>query len=163
MPAAPAVKDVGVTEGLWEAVPMQSEGTNSKHKPAGAKLALFIGQRLLIIRRDAYAHIPFPGLWDFPGGGLEGDETPQAGVLRETLEEVGLTLTSADLTYARGYGRNWFFAAHRPDADEGLIRLGDEGQEWALASPETYLTHPQAIGFLQDRLRNYLSGGKGRP
>ena len=30
--------------------------------------------------------------WAFPGGGLEGDETPDAGVIREVLEETGYAI-----------------------------------------------------------------------
>ena len=44
----------------------------------GAKLALFIGADLLTILRDDRPDIPFPGHWDFPGGGREGGESPQS-------------------------------------------------------------------------------------
>ena len=67
---------------------------------SGAKLALFLGQELLVILRDDRPDIPYPGHWDLPGGGREGDETPQACVLRETQEEVGLKLTENDLGWS---------------------------------------------------------------
>ena len=41
---------------------------------SGAKLALFLGADLLVIRRDMRPDIPFPGHWDLPGGGREGEE-----------------------------------------------------------------------------------------
>ena len=40
----------------------------------GAKLALFLGEELLVIRRDDRPDIPWPDFLDFPGGGREGDE-----------------------------------------------------------------------------------------
>ena len=36
------------------------------------------------------------GLWEFPGGGLEPDETPEATVPREFLEETGLAVRITD-------------------------------------------------------------------
>ena len=99
----------------------------------GAKLALFIGGRLLVIRRDDRPDIPWPGHWDFPGGGREGWETPAACVLRETAEETGLILHERALTWGRAHdgpqGVTWFFAAHLDGAAESQVRLGDEGQE----------------------------------
>jgi 8-oxo-dGTP diphosphatase len=43
--------------------------------------------RLLLIRRG---HEPGRGLWSVPGGRVEADETPEAAVEREVLEETGL-------------------------------------------------------------------------
>jgi len=64
---------------------------------SGAKLALFLGVDLLVILRDDRPDIPYPGHWDFPGGGREGQETPEACALRETREEVGLVLRPSEL------------------------------------------------------------------
>lgn len=127
----------------------------------GAKLALFLGEQLLVILRDEKPDIPYPGHWDFPGGGREGDESPETCALRETQEEVGLTLSQAELIYARSYlrpsGLRWFFVARLPEARVTEIILGDEGQCWQLMSPEAYLAHPLGIPSFKDRLRDYLS------
>lgn len=126
----------------------------------GAKLALFIGPELLVILRDDKPDIPFPGHWDFPGGGREGDESAAGCALRETHEEVGLHLPHSALCYGRGYprpdGMSWFFAAHLPAGRERDVRFGDEGQGWKLMSPAAYLSDPRAIPRFQDRLRDYL-------
>ncbi|MEX0351142.1 MAG: NUDIX hydrolase [Paracoccaceae bacterium] len=123
----------------------------------GAKLALFLGQDLVVILRDDYSHIPYPGCWDFPGGGREGNETPEACVLRETREEVNLTLSASDLIWSRRYGTNWFFVARQRENRIKDIRLGDEGQGWRMMSPETYLSHPRGISLFKTRLRDYLT------
>ena len=107
----------------------------------GAKLALFVGADLVVILRDDRADIPFPGHWDFPGGGREAGESPAACVLRETREELGLVLAEAHLAVAR--------------VDD--IVLGDEGQCWQLMPPDVYCDHPKGVPNFQSRLKDYLS------
>lgn len=127
---------------------------------SGAKTAIFIGSDLLVIERDQKPDIPWPGHMDLPGGGREGDESPIDCALRETWEEVGLTLHSGDLVWARSYerphGTIWFFVAHLPAQTVDDIRFGDEGQGWSLMAPEVYLNHPRQIPHFSDQLRDYL-------
>ena len=52
----------------------------------GAKIALYLGDRLVVIQRDDRPDIPFPGFWDLPGGGREAGETPFECVRRECGE-----------------------------------------------------------------------------
>lgn len=128
---------------------------------SGAKLALFVGDALVVILRDDKPDIPWPGHWDLPGGGSEPGETPLDCVLRETHEEIGLALSPAEVSwgtvYDRPQGPVWFFAAHLPAARATEIVLGDEGQEWRLMSPEDYIAHPLAIPNFVKRLRDYLN------
>ncbi|MFA3916936.1 NUDIX hydrolase [Ruegeria hyattellae] len=123
----------------------------------GAKLALFLGPDLVVIQRDDYAHIPYPGCWDFPGGGREGNETPEACALRETREEVNLSLSASDLIWSRRYGPNWFFVTRLGKQRIADIRLGSEGQSWRLMAPEAYLSHPKGISLFKTRLQDYLT------
>lgn len=52
-------------------------------------------QRILITRRPL--HAPFGGgLWEFPGGKLEENETPVAALIREVKEEVDLDVQDCD-------------------------------------------------------------------
>ena len=126
----------------------------------GCKVALYLGPRLVILQRDDRPDIPFPGLWDFPGGGREGDESPEETLFREVREEIDLHLTSADLlwrceldaAHTKG-ARVHFFVAQRPATDAARIVLGDEGQGWRLVSEAAFLALPDAVPSLPGRLR----------
>lgn len=58
-------------------------------------LALIWNGGLLLVtkRRDDADHLP--GLWEFPGGKCQQDETPQQCAVREVREEVGLEVRIA--------------------------------------------------------------------
>jgi 8-oxo-dGTP diphosphatase len=60
-----------------------------------AALALIRRGERWFLQRRATANPVLPGLWEFPGGKVEGGETPAAALVRELREEVGLVLESA--------------------------------------------------------------------
>jgi len=53
------------------------------------------GAPVLMTRRLADAHLP--GMWEFPGGKVESGEDPEAAVVRECVEEIGLTVRVEDI------------------------------------------------------------------
>ena len=132
---------------------------------SGAKLLLFLDDAIAVMLRDDKPGIPFPGLWDFPGGGREGDETPQDCILRETEEEIGIKLANTDLVWSRSFEGpahvTWLFAAHLSHCMSDRLSLGEEGQRLELMTPAQYIGHPQNIPHLADRLRLYLSQNGG--
>lgn len=57
---------------------------------AGAAIKAADTGRVLMIQRYLDPEDPAAGRWEFPGGHLDGDETPQAAAIREWEEETGL-------------------------------------------------------------------------
>ena len=131
---------------------------------SGAKIALVCGGRLVTYRRDVKPSIPWPGLWDLPGGGREGAETPVECALREVTEEFGLVLPADRIHWRRAYpgvrhlqSTTWFFAAAISEAEVAAIRFGDEGQYWRMMTFDQFLGHGAAISHLQSRFADYLA------
>lgn len=131
---------------------------------SGTKLFLLCEDRLLVYRRDDRPDIPFPNCWDLPGGGREGDESPEACVLRELNEEFGLAFSERQLHWKRRYP-NWrsgdadsfFFAAELDPARIETIAFGEEGQYWQLMAVSDYLISVDSISQHRERLRDYLN------
>lgn len=45
---------------------------------------------VLLLLRDDKIDIPYPNMWDIPGGRLEDGETPEQAVRREMMEEMAI-------------------------------------------------------------------------
>ncbi|MEP4195025.1 MAG: NUDIX hydrolase [Aliishimia sp.] len=137
--------------------------TDAHQNFAGATLALFVGDKLVLLHRDDKPGLLWPGYWDMPGGGREGAETPLDTALRETFEEFTLRIPPSFVHWGRAYtdsiGRTvWFFVGWIPGSSQSDIRLGDEGQGWALMSEPEFLSHPKAVPQFKARLLDYQRG-----
>ncbi|MCF8382332.1 MAG: NUDIX hydrolase [Chlorobium sp.] len=58
-------------------------------KRSGASI-IFLNSRneVLLLLRDDKPDIPYPNMWDLPGGHVEENETPEGCIKREMLEEI---------------------------------------------------------------------------
>lgn len=125
---------------------------------SGAKAALFCGSSVVVYLRDEKPGLRWPGLWDLPGGGREGDEGPEDCLLRELYEEFGLRLSPDRLIWRRVFpsmvetGReSVFFGGWLTRAEVGSVRFGDEGQGWELMPVEVFLRHDGAVPEMKRR------------
>lgn len=86
------------------------------------------------------------GLWEFPGGKVESDETPEAALIRELEEELGINtwesclapLTFASHSYDDFHLLMPLFACRKWDG----IPRPREGQTLAWARPNELRTYP---------------------
>ena len=129
----------------------------------GCKIALFCGDKLLTILRDDKASIPWPNMWELPGGGREGDESPFECAAREVYEELGIHLNEDCLLWGKIYpsvifeGKQSVFMVGQLRQEQfDNITFGDEGQAYKLMPIEEFLKSKQAVPQLQERLKDYL-------
>lgn len=125
----------------------------------GAKAALFCGASVLVYLRDRKPGLRWPGLWDLPGGGREGVESPEDCLLRELHEEFGLRLPAERLVWRRVFPsmveagkESVFFGGWLSRSEVGAVRFGDEGQGWELMPVEAFLGHSGAVPEMQRRV-----------
>ena len=143
-----------------------AEGLDLLHKQmefSGCKIALICDDKLLTILRDDISTIPWPNMWELPGGGREGEETLFECVQREVFEELGLNLEEADILWAKEYQGmldpdkiSIFMVGTITQEECTIIAFGDEGQAYQMMDVSQFLADDKVIPQLQDRLRDYL-------
>jgi len=100
--------------------------------------------RVLLTQRPEGKNLA--GLWEFPGGKVEPGETPEAALIRELAEEIGITTKEACLAPLT-------FASHSYDAFHLLMPLfvcrrfegtahGLEGQALKWVRPRDMRNYP---------------------
>jgi 8-oxo-dGTP diphosphatase len=124
---------------------------------SGSKIALILDDAIVAYKRDEKPDIPFPGMWDLPGGGREGIESPVDCAIREVHEEFGVELLPSHIRWEKGYaGRNldslptYFLVAPITPEHLKTVVFGSEGQCWRVMPIIEFLGHPTVISFLEN-------------
>jgi 8-oxo-dGTP diphosphatase len=132
----------------------------------GSKGFIFIGEKLLVYRRDSSV-TNFPLMIDLPGGGKEGDETPFETFTREAKEEFGIEVKKENIVHSKAHQsivepwkQSYFFVAKLPASEEKNIVFGTEGTEFYLLEVDDYLNRKDIIDRHRVRLMDYLSLNK---
>ena len=119
---------------------------------------IFRGGKLLITRRPTKAHLG--GLWEFPGGKREPDETFEQCLVREIREELGVEISVGELfesvthAYPEKTVHLKFFVCHLLDGEPQP--LGCEAVKWAGKSELAEYKFPAADAKLLEKLRDAL-------
>lgn len=116
--------------------------------------------RVLLARRPPGK--PMAGLWEFPGGKVRNGETPEAALVRELREELGIGVTESGLV-------PFTFSSHAYDdfhllmplyvcrAWEGLVTAREDQElEWARTRDMADFPMPPADAPLVAMLRDLL-------
>ena len=129
----------------------------------GCKIALICDGRILTILRDDKPTIPWPNLWELPGGGREGNESPFECVSREVYEELSIQLLKDDIVWSWIYpsmldeNKNSVFLVGKLTQEQfDSIVFGDEGQRYKLVRLEEFLASDRVVPQLQERVRDYV-------
>ena len=102
-------------------------------------------------------------MWELPGGGREGNESPFECAAREVYEELGIHLNEDCLLWGKIYpsvifeGKQSVFMVGQLRQEQfDNITFGDEGQAYKMMPIEEFLKSKQAVPQLQGRLWDYL-------
>lgn len=124
-----------------------------------AAALVFRAGKLLITQRHAQAHLG--GLWEFPGGKREANETFEACLSRELQEELGIEVEVGELVeslthsypektvHLKFYRCTW--KKHEPQP------LGCPAFQWVSASELRDYAFPAADARLLDKLQSDLT------
>jgi len=105
--------------------------------------------QVLLFLRDDIPEIPFPNMWDVPGGHLEPGETPERCIVREIWEEMDLQLEDFKLFSIEEFDdRIEYTYWKKKNLNIDSITL-HEGQRLAWFSKEEVEKTELALGFNQ--------------
>jgi 8-oxo-dGTP diphosphatase len=92
-----------------------------------------------------------PGKWDFPGGKIDPGESFDEALLREVIEETGLTISIrgvAGTAESEAPAAKVVYLILEGRVESGQVRLSTEHDDYAWVDPEGLATADLAAQFL---------------
>jgi len=118
---------------------------------SAAALAINAEGKILVQRE--YSYPPDEVLYQLPGGGMEPDETPEQGALRELAEEAGYTATNCRVL---GYT---YPDNRRSDIRQYVVECRNLSEHDIPGDPEEFLEH---IWLTREEIADLVRAGKVR-
>jgi len=125
-------------------------------KPPVSTAIIVDGPKVLMIRRRQREG---KLLWAFPGGGIEGDETPEQAAVREVAEEVDLEVKAVRVLGDRVHpntGVHMSYVACEPISGTAVVKDAEEIAEVA------WISHGEIADYvpygLYGPVQEYLNG-----
>jgi 8-oxo-dGTP diphosphatase len=142
---------------------MIHENTFKKVDFNGAKGLVFLGDKILVYRRDNKTN-NWPLNIDLPGGGREGDESPFDTFKREVKEEFGIDIEKNEVEFSctvqsviEPDKKSYFIVVKTLRFKSEDIVFGNEGIEWMLITPAEFINRSDCIERQQKRVKRYLA------
>ncbi len=112
---------------------------------------------ILIVQRPDSTY--YAGYWEFPGGKIDPNETPEQALCREIKEEINLIINEKDLSpvaftthqYPHAHVTILLFDCHKFDGDLKMNE-GQPGYAWIAASEIHTLKMPEGNYKILDQL-----------
>lgn len=141
-----------------------SDGQRRSSSSEGAAAVILDAKLRVLLVKEAYDR----RRWSLPGGALERGETPEDAVIRETLEETGLTVSIDHLIGTYSLDNGFTAHAYRCLVEEGRAEVPPTGEideiAWhpahALPLPRSNILHyavPDALRGARGVVRNDLA------
>ncbi|MGW1015615.1 NUDIX hydrolase [Streptomyces niveus] len=129
--------------------------TEQSKPPVSTAIIVDDGKVLMIRRRQREGKL----LWAFPGGGIEGEETPEQAAVREVAEEVDLEVKADRVLGDRVHpntGVHMTYVACLPVSGTAVVKDAEEIAEVA------WIAHGQIVDYVPYGLfgpvQEYLDG-----
>lgn len=109
---------------------------------ASVRAVILFQGKILFLQRSA--QVSRPGQWCLPGGRIEEGESPEAAILRETLEEAGLEI-EIQMPLKQVESCTYFLCRLKDPLAVVELAL-DECQDFLWIRPQ----HIRQVGYLMD-------------
>lgn len=109
---------------------------------------------MIMVRR---AIEPGRGLWVFPGGYMDQDETVEEAAIRETREEIGLDVRLTGLVGVYSYRSAVVVVVYACEILGGELQIDRESTEVRCFRPDEIPWDQLAFPSTRDALRDYLN------
>jgi 8-oxo-dGTP diphosphatase len=132
----------------------------------GVKIAILVDGKLLMHLRDNKPGLFNANMWDFPGGGREGNETPVECAVREVKEEFDIVLLPESIVWQKEFPamkdptQTAVFMVAKVSAEILNDVVLSEGQAWDLFTLEQFFVGDTVIEALKERFGDYVESNK---